>query len=675
MNKRTENKNRLLIIVTALMLLSYVSAQTTKNIEIYDIAENPNSKFSQMEILYDTLPLQYNFSIENNLGLTGIESDGDVLYCSKWLSNQFYVYSFEGALIDSFTINGVENVRDIAYDGQYFYGSQGSTSLFVMDFESQTLVNTIEAPVDIRALAYNNDNNSFYANNWSTDIVEFDLEGNTITSFPIGSYGSYYGFAYDNFSSDSPFLWGFSQEASGAVIVQISLSTFAETGFTINAANIVPEATVVAGGLFTQPDIIEGTVTIGGIIQNQTIFGYELCQTTVPCNPPSNLIVETENDDIFLSWQAPSDISNLGGYTIYKNEIKINDELITDLTFVDSNLENGDYSYFITANYIDDLGVIICESTPTNVVHITIDIQEYILGGNVIAGLDKMNSGRADAYQMELGNVYTVTSVDIVDTIGYYYFFPFPSKEYYIHAIPDFESSYNDDYIPTYYGDKIHWENAETIFLNSNIYDADIIMSEYVNTSNGIGYISGAVKSVSDKSNTTPMGDVLVMLLNNEGYCIKSKRTNNIGSFSFSDLSYGDYSIIVEIVGKHMPAVKFNISEQNPSHIDQNFIVNDDEIALGINDEIPSYIDYISNPYPDPCINYFTINIGSLYEKKVTLKIYSINGNIVSDNKFILNQGTNKLYTNTQFINPGIYTVSLIFDDSIGIIKKLIITK
>lgn len=675
MNKRRKNKKRLLIIVTALMLLSYVSAQTNHNIGVFDFAENPNNDFPQMEISYDTLPLQYNFSIENNSGLTGIESDGDFLYCSKWLSNQFYIYSFDGAIIDSFTINGVEGVRDIAYDGQYFYGAQGNTSLFVMDFESKTLISTIDAPVSVRAIAYNDDNNSFYANNWSTDIVEFDLEGNVITSFPVGSYGTYYGFAYDNFSTGSPYLWGFSQDVSGAVIVQISLSTFAETGFTINAANIVPEATTLAGGLFTQPDIIDGTVTIGGIIQSEVIFGYELCETSFPCVPPSNLMAEADNDDIFLSWEAPTDISKLGGYNIYKNEIKINEDLIIEPSFIDNNLENGDYSYCITATYIGIFGEIICESTPTNVVHVTIEVQEYVLGGNVIAGLDKMNSGRADAYQIDLGNVSTVISVNIVDTLGYYYFFPFPAREYYVHAVPDIESLYNFDYIPTYYGNEIHWEDAKTIFLSSNIYDADIIMSEYVNTTNGTGHISGAIEYKSSKIISNPVDDILVLLLNNEGNCIKSKRTNATGDFSFSDLSYGEYSILIEIVGKHMSPFNFSISPQNPSYVDQNFVVNDDEIALGIDDEIPSYIDYISNPYPNPCISYFTINIGSLCDKKVTLQICSINGSIASENIFILNQGTNKLLTNTQSITPGVYTLSLIFDDSTRIIKKLIVTR
>ena len=50
-----------------------------------------------------------------------------------------------------------------------------------LDFENAALVSTFVAPTNVRAIAYNHDEDVFYANNWSTNITIFDASG---TSFP-----------------------------------------------------------------------------------------------------------------------------------------------------------------------------------------------------------------------------------------------------------------------------------------------------------------------------------------------------------------------------------------------------------------------------------------------------------------------------------------------------------
>jgi len=41
------------------------------------------------------------------------------------------------------------------------------------------LIRSFAAPTNVRAIAYNAVNNSLYANNWDSDIIEFDLNGNS----------------------------------------------------------------------------------------------------------------------------------------------------------------------------------------------------------------------------------------------------------------------------------------------------------------------------------------------------------------------------------------------------------------------------------------------------------------------------------------------------------------
>ncbi len=76
-----------------------------------------------------------------------------------------------------------------------------------MDFTTQTLISSFTAPTAVRAIAYDDDANAFWGNNWATDLVLFDESGTTLNT--ISSPPSMYGAAYDNFSDGGPFLWIF----------------------------------------------------------------------------------------------------------------------------------------------------------------------------------------------------------------------------------------------------------------------------------------------------------------------------------------------------------------------------------------------------------------------------------------------------------------------------------
>jgi hypothetical protein len=225
----------------------------------------------------DTWDLQFTWPTYYNDGEAGCESDGNFIYTAKWNGDRFSKYTLDGTWVEDFTIPGVTNVRDLAYDGTYFYGAAANTSVFQMDFETHTLVSTINAPTAVRAIAYNDDEMTFYGNNWSTDITEFDMTGAMVSSFAAGGLTGIYGMAYDNWSDGGPFLWIYDQGANNLNQVTLPDGTF--TGFTVDVQAITG-ATSSAGGLFTQPGIVEGTVTIGGNSQNEMIWGLELAPYT-----------------------------------------------------------------------------------------------------------------------------------------------------------------------------------------------------------------------------------------------------------------------------------------------------------------------------------------------------------------------------------------------------------
>ncbi|MBM3437479.1 MAG: carboxypeptidase regulatory-like domain-containing protein, partial [Bacteroidetes bacterium] len=88
----------------------------------------------------DFMDLQFQYPVEVGGGEAGIETDGEFLYTTKWNGAEIYKYATNGTYLGSFTIDGASALRDLAYDGTYFYGGAGLTTVYEMDFTNQILV-------------------------------------------------------------------------------------------------------------------------------------------------------------------------------------------------------------------------------------------------------------------------------------------------------------------------------------------------------------------------------------------------------------------------------------------------------------------------------------------------------------------------------------------------------
>jgi hypothetical protein len=219
--------------------------------------------------------LLFEYPVAVGGGEAGIETDGLYLYTTKWNGDEFYKYSLDGTFVETFTINGVSSIRDLAWDGTYFYGSAASPTVFEMDFGNQTLISSFIAPTDVRAIAYNENEDVFYANNWGSDITKFNISGQNLGSFPVGPVGdSYYGFAYDNITGDT-YLWGYAQVgATQNELVQMELPSGQETGIYFDVGSALSgTVTSIAGGLFLSTDMPSGLFVIGGLVQNEWLWG------------------------------------------------------------------------------------------------------------------------------------------------------------------------------------------------------------------------------------------------------------------------------------------------------------------------------------------------------------------------------------------------------------------
>lgn len=257
----------------------------------------------------DFMDLQFQHPVEVGGGEAGIETDGEFFYTTKWNGDEIFKYAIDGNYVGVFTIEWVSALRDLAFDGTYFYGGTGLTTIYEMDFVNEVLISSFTTPENCRAIAYDDNGDFFYGNNWSSPVTLFDKTGANLGTFNVGPEGGeYYGFAYDGVTFGGPFLWGYAQVGdSKNTIIQMQLPSGTETGFTLDVATKLSGTLYnFAGGLFTHPNIVLGKWTLGGLVQNQWFWGLELtdAQTWIGVNPASGILDPTEADTLTVHFDA-----------------------------------------------------------------------------------------------------------------------------------------------------------------------------------------------------------------------------------------------------------------------------------------------------------------------------------------------------------------------------------
>ncbi|MFU8842680.1 MAG: GEVED domain-containing protein [Bacteroidales bacterium] len=273
------------ILVAPLSIDKVLSPGSTDSstISIWNNGNGPLDFSASFQILNgktkDFMDLQFQYPVGVGGGEAGVETDGNYIYTTKWNGSEFYKYSMDGIYLESFTISGVSAIRDLTYDGTHFFGGAATPQVFELDLDNQLLIGSFMAPAACRAIAYNADLEVFYANNWSSPVVIFDKTGTNLGTFNVGpAGGNYYGFACDLASMGGPFLWGYAQTGTSQNhIFQMQLPSGTETGYMLDlATKLTGPFYNGAGGLFTHAHIVTGTWTLGGLVQNQWIWGLEL---------------------------------------------------------------------------------------------------------------------------------------------------------------------------------------------------------------------------------------------------------------------------------------------------------------------------------------------------------------------------------------------------------------
>lgn len=174
------------------------------------------SLIAQNHINTDKWTVADTFSMPAYDDLSAAASDGQYIYLTEWNSGKIIKTDLTGTFIEEFTISGITQIRDLTYDGQYFYGGRADSMIYKLDLAQKQLIGEIPTPfgVDIRSITYDSTRDAFWTGNWNKDFYLVDRNGSVLDTMLYANHNqpNISGLAMDLTNPGGPYLWFFANK-------------------------------------------------------------------------------------------------------------------------------------------------------------------------------------------------------------------------------------------------------------------------------------------------------------------------------------------------------------------------------------------------------------------------------------------------------------------------------
>ncbi|MCK5788216.1 MAG: T9SS type A sorting domain-containing protein, partial [Chlamydiia bacterium] len=315
-----------------------------------------------------------------------------------------------------------------------------------------------------------------------------------------------------------------------------------------------------------------------------------------------------------------------------------------------------------------------CIATSTQTVTIGENTGDYTIFGSIVANNSPLDYGVVvmhSAINDSIGDDgWYEFSTTIVNPDGSYVFNNVPDGEYLIIAFPDYNSMYFETHLPTYYGDVIFWEDATVINpINTNgPSNITLVQAEGVNTGEGI--INGDIVDEGFKSQLEDT-DISLFLIdeNNQALAITYSETN--GSFNFSEIAFGTYTVYAEITGLPTTPAEITLSSENPT-ANITIEITPNGVISGIENITSVIVKEVGNIYPNPVVNQASFAITLKTQTIINIYIYNQIGQLIQFRTVNAQEGNSNIKILTNKFHSGVYTMKLVFEDGASINQKFV---
>lgn len=245
-------------------------------------------------------------------------------------------YDHSGNLIETFTIPGVSNIRDLTCDGDLFWGGTNDTILYAMDFYTKKLIAKVNMPMVIQSIAYQEWDLSFYVSEENSSLVYYtDINGAILGFFNVEGTSdiNISGMTIATDSWHEPYLWVFCQDSSNSLLRKYD-NVGEQIGYDIDLSSLVSE-NAKSGGLCYYGNYDNGYLCC--LFQDELVFAIDrhyanllvsnndnllITKFDLYPNPASEKVVvtsyNTQNQKIMCK------VFNQSGKIMYENQISSN---------------------------------------------------------------------------------------------------------------------------------------------------------------------------------------------------------------------------------------------------------------------------------------------------------------------------------------------------------------
>ncbi len=248
--------------------------------------------------------------------------------------------------------------------------------------------------------------------------------------------------------------------------------------------------------------------------------------------------------------------------------------------------------------------------------------------------------GFAELYQFDAnGSLSLIATTDLVTDPGgwsnYYSFGVVPAGQYLVKINVDANSPQYDEYVATYYGNVELWNEATIINVpcNCNAPLYNVIMIEDENFTGGSGQITGTVTEAEglthggdNRGAGDPLEGVSILLYNSFDQLIGHTITDANGAFTFDNLPFGTYKLMVEITGIEQAERSVTLSTDEPVSSGNDFEVTEEGIVNGLSELIFESSFRLS---PNPSTDLVNVYLETTASFEAQLSLSSVTGQVV----------------------------------------------
>ncbi len=254
-----------------------------------------------------------------------VACDGENIYTCAWgkssnVLSMIYKYDLEGNLIEEFDIPGIDNsdnyLRDMTYDGQYFYGCDAHSGIiWCYDLRNKALVGQINTSLtELGTCSYDPDQDAFWVGQRATgnspalhlDLNLVDRSGSVIRTATAHSLGGYsvHGTGYFTDENGASHLYLFAVNGFTAHVFDYNIEDDSMNPNYIFDFSVTPGwgAACSAGGAYIG-EYNGSTCFFGDVDRSPNLIGiYALGDyTPAPPTPPESNLFYDFNDGI-MQW-------------------------------------------------------------------------------------------------------------------------------------------------------------------------------------------------------------------------------------------------------------------------------------------------------------------------------------------------------------------------------------